>query len=167
MKALHSVIIAILASVALIVLPYSVQAQTQEVRQVIDSFFEGMRLGDSSMIRRTFTDDVILATVFKNKQGEPVLEKEESILPFLKSIGTPHDQPYNEPIWDVVIQIDGNLAHVWCNYAFYLGNTFHHCGVDSFMLFNGKNGWKIFHLTDTRRREDCQVPEEVKNKFSK
>lgn len=149
------------------ILSFSVQAQEQEVRRIVDMFFEGMRLGDSSMIRSTVTRDVSLITVFQNKQGEPVLKKEESIDPFLKSIATPHDQPYNEPIWDVVVQIDGNLAHVWCKYAFYLGNTFHHCGVDSFLLFHGKDGWKIFHLADTRRREDCQVPEEVKNRFSK
>jgi hypothetical protein len=46
------------------------------------------------------------------------------------------------------------------NYAFFAGDTFSHCGVNAFQLFKGADGWKIFHIADTRRREGCEMPEE-------
>src|SRR5688572_18661299 len=145
----------------------TVNGQQKEIRQVIDTFFEGMRTGDSSLIHTTITNDATLVTVTQSKEkGGPVMV-EESVKDFLTAIGTTHDQPYNEPIWNVVIQSDGDIAHVWCDYAFYLGNTFYHCGVDSFLLFKDIGGWKIFHIADTRRRSDCNVPEDVKRRFSK
>ncbi|MFM7855462.1 MAG: hypothetical protein ACKO96_26940, partial [Flammeovirgaceae bacterium] len=64
------------------------------------------------------------------------------------------------------MEVDGRFAQVWCDYAFYVGNKFSHCGVDAFHLFKGSdNVWRIFHLVDTRRREGCAVPESVSSQF--
>jgi hypothetical protein len=41
------------------------------------------------------------------------------------------------------------------NYKFYVGETFSHCGVNSFQLFKDKEGWKIIYLIDTRRKDPC------------
>jgi hypothetical protein len=62
------------------------------------------------------------------------------------------------------IQIDGDFAQAWCDYAFYVGHRFNHCGIDAFHLIREKDGWKIFHLADTRRKEGCHVPEEIQKK---
>ena len=58
------------------------------------------------------------------------------------------------------VHIDGHMATAWTPYAFYLGGDLSHCGVNAFQLFNGKDGWKIIRITDTRRREGCEESEE-------
>ncbi len=93
------------------------------------------------------------------KESQPVL-RTGSIDGFVKGVGTPHEKVWNESIWDSEVRIDGNLAHVWTKYAFYLGEDFSHCGVDAFQLFKDDNGWRIFQLTDTRQFEDCELPPE-------
>jgi hypothetical protein len=53
------------------------------------------------------------------------------------------------------VLIDGNLASVWTDYKFYIGEKFSHCGVNSFQLFKGDDGWKIIYIIDTRRKDNC------------
>lgn len=60
------------------------------------------------------------------------------------------------------MEIDGPLASVWVVYAFYVDDPFSHCGVDAFHLVKLEDSWKIFHLVDTRRKADCEVPDDVK-----
>ncbi len=136
------------------------------VRIPIDNLFAGMAAGDSALARTAFADRVSLATIMKSKDGQSVIRHESSIADFMKAIGSAHAQPFNEPIWDVEIRIDGNFAQVWAKYAFYLGKQFSHCGVDAFHLFKNPQGdWKIFHLADTRQKEGCVIPKEVLEKF--
>jgi hypothetical protein len=135
--------------------------EKQEVEVTVKKLFSGMEKGDSAMVHSVFAEDVTLATIFRNKQNEQVLEKETSILEFLKAVGTPHTEIWFEETWNYKIEVDGDLAQVWCDYAFYLDNKFSHCGVDAFHLFRDKMGWKIFHLSDTRRKNGCLIPEEI------
>ena len=61
---------------------------------------------------------------------------------------------WDERIGDVEVHIDGGLATAWVPYAFYLGEEFSHCGANAVHLARTSEGWKIIHLTDTRR-QDC------------
>ncbi|ELR69626.1 hypothetical protein C900_04851 [Fulvivirga imtechensis AK7] len=133
-----------------------------EVLKVVGQVFDGMRAADSTMVRSAFAKDAELYTIFTDKEGNPVLHK-GSLVNFLNAVGSPHDVVWDEPIWDTEVRIDGNLAQVWTKYAFYAGDKFSHCGVDAFHLFKTLEGWKIFHLTDTRQWQDCEVPEEIKD----
>ena len=84
--------------------------------------------------------------------------KKGNLASFLKAIGTPHDQIWDEKIWNTKIEIDGGIAQVWTDYAFYVGTEFSHCGVDAFHLIKDEEkGWKIVHLMDTRRKEGCEI----------
>lgn len=136
--------------------------QQKEVMEVVTRLFDGMRQADSAKVHSSFRDNVTLYSSFTNKEGKPIMH-EGSLNDFLVSIGTPHVVVYDEPIWDYSVHIDGNLANVWTKYAFYAGEKFSHCGVDAFMLNKDGNGWKIFHLTDTRKRQGCDIPENIKN----
>ncbi len=40
---------------------------------------------------------------------------------FARAVGRPHDQVWNEQIWDVKIMVDGRLATAWMEFAFCLG----------------------------------------------
>lgn len=142
-------------------------AQTAEknaVESVIHRLFMGMEKGDSAMVGSAFQADVAFITIFRDTQNNPQLERENSSREFLKAVGTPHKDVWHEEIWNLSIQVDGDFAQAWCNYAFYLGNKFSHCGVDAFQLYREKTGWKIFQLADTRRKESCEIPETIRMK---
>lgn len=124
-----------------------------------------MELGDSALLRTAFHTDVTLITILE-KEGTFNLKKETSIKGFATAIGTPHPDVWYEPIWDIRTEQDGNFAQVWAKYAFYAGNKFSHCGIDTFQLIRTDKGWKIFYLADTRQRVGCNVPDAIKQKYS-
>lgn len=158
-----------LFSLLVFLLSTNLNAQTadeESVKQVVYQLFEGMRQGDSTMVSAVFTKDAEMHTIFVDKEGAPNLQK-GSLQRFLIAVGTPHESVWDEPIWDIEVQIDGNLAQVWTKYAFYLDDKFSHCGVDAFQLFKGNTGWKIFQLTDTRKKEGCVIPDHIKKKVKK
>ena len=139
--------------------------ERKEIMKPVNLLFEGMKQGDSAMVHRAFHPDAVLHTVLSDpKTNEPRL-RNEVLASFLKSIGTPHKEVYNEMIWGEKIELDGDMAQVWVDYAFYLGTTFSHCGVDAFHLIrNTKGEWLIYSLSDTRRKTGCNVPKEVSDR---
>jgi hypothetical protein len=158
----------ILMLVGLIGLAVVAQGQGEEsqaVMQPIVRLFKGMNLGDSAMVHSAFTQNVTMATIMKDKSGKQIVRRESSLDGFLKAVGTPHTEPWSEPIWDTKIEVDGTFAQVWAQYAFYSGKRFSHCGVDAFHLVKEETGWKIFHLADTRHTTDCKVPASVSDQF--
>lgn len=137
---------------------FSQSKDEKAVREVVDKLFDGMRLADSSAVSVLFHPDVRMMTSYKNESGEAVL-KEGSLEGFLKAIGTPHPEIWNEKIWNTEVRIDDNLAQVWTDYAFFVGDRFSHCGKDAFQLIRGADGfWRIINLIDTRRKEPCNQP---------
>ena len=133
---------------------YCQQTATEAVKQTVNTMFDAMRKGDSTLLRSTFSKDMILQSVLTNKEGKPVLSVEKAD-GFVKAIGTPHALVYDERITFGDIKIDGDLASVWAPYKFYLGDKFSHCGVDAFQLMKTAAGWKIIYIVDTRRKDNC------------
>ncbi len=130
---------------------------SQAVQLAIDKLFDGMREGDSAKVASVFAQEVNMYTSFTDKEGNQRIKK-GALEPFLKAIGTPHDQIWDEKIWNTTITIEGGIAQVWTDYAFFVGTAFSHCGVDAFHLIKDvSNQWKIVHLMDTRRKEDCHL----------
>lgn len=140
-------------------------AEGVAIMQPIVRLFTGMNLGDSAMVHSAFAREVTMATVMKDKSGKQVVRRESSIAGFLKAVGTPHPEPWSEPIWDARIEVDGTFAQVWTQYAFYVGKKFSHCGVDAFQLVSDGKEWKIIHLADTRHTTGCNVPASVSDQF--
>ena len=152
---------ALLVVLSLLCFPSLVVAQTDEegaVLAVVDRLFDSMRAGDSAAFRATLHPEARLVSAMV-REGQPVLQIEESLEGFVTAVGTPHDEVWDERIWDVEIRIDGPLAVLWTEYAFYVGERLSHCGVDAFQLFKGSDGWRIFEIADTRRNEGCEEPE--------
>jgi hypothetical protein len=155
----------LLATAALLaVAPLAAQAQApssdeREVMAVVVRLFDGMRAGDSAMVRSTFDTAATMATAVIRPSGEAMYRFDaDGVTGFANAVGTPHDKVWDEKLWDVKVLIDRNLATVWTKYAFFLGSDFSHCGVDTFTLAKGAQGWKIIFLADTRQREGCQLP---------
>ncbi|WP_462251563.1 nuclear transport factor 2 family protein [Ekhidna sp.] len=138
----------------------SAQDQKDEVMAVINQVFEAMRTNDSTLLKQSFTDNPNTFTAYINQEGKSILATGD-FQRFVNAVGQPKEQVWNEPIWNEKVEIDGNLAQVWVDYAFYIDDQFSHCGVDAFHLINQDGAWKIFHLVDTRRRSDCVIPDDI------
>jgi hypothetical protein len=128
-------------------------AREREVIDVVQRLFDAMRAADSAAARALFEPGTRLQTV-ANRQGVLTIS-EDSLGMFMRAIGTPHAQVYDERIANERVLIDGPYAVAWVDYTFYLGDQKSHCGVDAFQLVRRPAGWRIFGLTDTRRRENC------------
>ena len=124
-----------------------------EVRAAIDRLFDGMRKGDSTMVRSVFHPQARLMSAGV-REGRPVL-RTDSIDAFVRAVGTPRTEVWDERISNVQIQVSGNLASAWMDYAFYRGETVSHCGVNAFHFFRDAGEWRAIQVTDTRRREGC------------
>ena len=120
-----------------------------------------MRLGDSAMVKANFYSPASANTAFINKGGSPEF-RVDNINNWFDAIGKPHDQVWDERIWDYEVRQDLNLATVWVRYAFYLDDEFHHCGVDALQLAHDGSRWRVFHIADTRQVEGCDIPDHIK-----
>jgi hypothetical protein len=162
---LMRVILSVLTLLVLLGVKSFAQSPEDAVRSVIYSVFEAMHKSDTVLLKSAFADEVTMATVAKNKEGK-VLVRREALKSFVKAVGKPQPEPLTEEIWNLKIQFDGDFAQAWCDYALYVGKRFIHCGVDAFQLYRTPDGWKIFHLADTRRNESCNIPEEIQKKYN-
>jgi SnoaL-like domain len=160
---------------AFLLFSFSMSAQSPQeisekdaVIQVIKNLFDAMRASDTVLLRSTFDPQMRLMTTYIDKEGQPKMHT-GSADEFVSSIGRPHDEIYDEKIWNYSVQIDGLLATAWTNYTFYVGEKMSHCGVNAFQLFKSADGWKIIQITDTRNLEGCQSTEnehkETLNRF--
>jgi len=122
------------------------------VKTAIGQLFEGMRKGDSSMVKAVFAPGAVLQTIVTPAGGSAQV-KTAPLQRFLDAVGSPHTDVWDEQIEYGHIAIDGELASVWAPYRFYLGKTYSHCGVNSFQLVKLNGKWKIVYLIDTRRKE--------------
>jgi hypothetical protein len=133
------------------------QSDSAAVMGTIHRLFDGMRAGDSAMVRSTFDARIRLISSGA-RQGKVVTTVESNGDGFVKAVGTPHPDVWDERIRNPRVQIDGALASVWVEYAFFAGTKFSHCGIDHFLLAKDDAGaWKILELSDTRRPTGCEA----------
>lgn len=130
------------------------QTDSEKAKAPILQFFDGMRKGDSTLIKASLAPSAILQTITKNKEGKTVVRSED-IAKFITAVTQPHEAVYDERITFDAIKIDADLATVWTPYQFYVGDKFSHCGVNSFQLVKIEGEWKIQYIIDTRRKEGC------------
>lgn len=136
------------------------QSERAAVKRVVLDLFDAMRSADTIKLKECFySRDIPLFTSFKNQDGNYELKK-GSLTEFIKSVGTPHDEIYDERLGSYSIHIDEGLASMTVDYYFFIGNTFSHCGVDFFEFYKTAEGWKIIFLSDTRRNR-CDIPDET------
>ena len=129
-------------------------SDTAAIKQTINTLFNAMRKGDSTLFRSVFFKSIILQSISNDKNGKPVLST-DSVDGLIKDIGTPHPEVYDERVVFNTIKIDGDFACVWAFAKFYVGAQFDHCGVDAFQLIRTADGWKVFSLVHTTRKDNC------------
>jgi len=132
------------------------QTPEEEVRATIDQLFDGMRAGDSTMVVSVFHEEARMGRAWEEGLGFGDFSN------FIRAVGQPREEVWNEQIWDVEIMVDGRLATAWMEFAFFRGDTLSHCGVNSMMLYRDGDVWKITYLADTNRGLDCDLPENLR-----
>ena len=127
-------------------------AQNSSPKQIIDDFFTAFHAKDTLALKQICHSDIVLRTIANTKEGNKL--ELESFDDFLKSIATiPSNLKVVEKIIDYKVEIDGNLAHVWTPYEFYVNDKLSHFGANAFTLYNDNGKWQIIHLIDTRRKK--------------
>ncbi len=125
----------------------------EAVRRTIDLLFDGMRDGNALKVGSVFADVAVMGRL-RSESGVTTFEF-RPVDAFVAAVGRPHDDVWDERIGAVEIRIDGHLASAWMEYAFYLGDDLHHCGVNSMQLVRLGQSWKIVTLLDTDRGLRC------------
>jgi hypothetical protein len=120
----------------------------------VKSLFDGMKAGDSAKVRAAFHPRASLASVGA-RSGVPTVTF-DSLAQFVRAIGTPHGDAWDERTYEEMVHVDNGMAMVWAPYDFYAGTKYSHCGVDNFQLAKTADGWKIIALVDTRQRTGCK-----------
>ncbi|GAB5400233.1 MAG: hypothetical protein Aureis2KO_18180 [Aureisphaera sp.] len=126
-----------------------------DAKQLIDTFFEGFHKGDTTLMRSTLIKEVPLQTAYTDKEGIAHLSTATLDKLLVGIANRPAEQKWDERLLDYKVSIDGNLAHVWTPYEFWVNDSFSHCGANAFTLAKTEDGWKIIHLIDSRRRSTC------------
>lgn len=101
-------------------------------------------------------EGMVMQTAFTTKDGKNQIVDEQPETFLMAIADRPETQKWEERLLDYMVQIDGNLAHVWTPYEFWFNGTFSHCGANAFTLAKTDDGWKIIHIIDSRRKNDCQ-----------
>jgi hypothetical protein len=91
--------------------PLLAQGAEAEVIAVVNGVFDGMRKVDSAMVRPLFHAKARMITM--DLRSERPARVEESVEGFIKSVGSPRTELYDEQLSNVKTLIDGSLASVW------------------------------------------------------
>jgi hypothetical protein len=136
----------------------SIHAQSNaqdSVKQVINYMFKAMLNADSIGVVNCFTEDALMQTFAKNKEGK-IIVKSNTVLDFALQISKLPKDSADEQIVFESIKIDGPMASVWTPYKLYFNQRFLHCGVNHFVLARLNGVWKIQYIIDTRRKQGCE-----------
>lgn len=146
----------------------SAQAQINrdsiEIRQLVNNVFLSLTKADSTLFSEQFVKDPFLGSAIRSKSGEVKIQH-DLFKAFAKAVGTPRKEQWVEEFWNLDSKVDGVFAQAWCDYAFYVDKKFSHCGIDAFQFLKTDSGWKIYSLIDTRRKDDCVIPDEILKKY--
>lgn len=121
-------------------------------KEVVQQLFDAMEARDALAAKELFVPDAGLFSL--TNTGKAV---KMPLIDFLNAIGSGKTR-WKERMWDQIVQEHGAIAIVWGPYDFHNGDTFSHCGYDSFSLLKTTTGWKITYISDTRETEGCTNP---------
>ncbi len=128
------------------------QPNEKAVLQAAQRLFDGMEKRDSAALRAALLPGVqFVAVVERDGQSTSrVTSAEDFIAAIPKRTAVPRERMQSPEV-----RIDGGIATVWAPYDFHNGESFSHCGVDSFQLVRTETGWKIAGIVYTVRTKGC------------
>jgi ketosteroid isomerase-like protein len=132
----------------------------EAIKKIITTMFDAMRENDAEKLKSVLADEVDSYSIFVNRQTNKPVRSKGDIKKFIEAVGQPKEKnEWDEKIFSWDINVDGNMATAWTDYSFYHKGKRSHCGVNTFTLFNDGESWKIYAISDTRRRSNCKEDE--------
>jgi len=125
------------------------------VETAIMQVFEGMHTANPEMVRAVFAPDARFAII--STGNGPAVIAAQTVDGWIEAIGGSEGR-WDEQVYDLDIDVDGDMASAWVPYTFYLDGAVLHCGINSIELLRDADGWKVTQLSDTRRTENCPDP---------
>ena len=125
----------------------------EQIQWSVDRFIEGINNSDTIALRQVVDPNIGLLTIFND--GKKNIMAAETIEMLFDNVIKPRTEEYREDQESCLIESNGILASVWCDYIFYVDNKILHCGVNAYQLYKTRRGWKIIQITDTRQKHDC------------
>jgi hypothetical protein len=132
-------------------------AVQRQVLATVQRLWDAMHDGDGAGVRSVFAPGARLAGVAV-RAGRRAVEY-TPVADFAEAVAR-GGGGWNERMYDPKVRIDGDIASLWTFYTFHRGDRFSHCGIDSFQLARGPDGWVVTQVSDTRR-QDCAQPSRV------
>lgn len=123
-----------------------------EVLAVVNSFMEGLKNHDAAVLRSHIASNMRLTLLRPDSNGTRIIAMSGE--EFITAVTTNPTPGFEEPIRNVEVRIDGQLASVWAEYQVTINGKLSHCGYDAFHLARMADGWKIVNTADSFRR-DC------------
>ena len=130
---------------------YSQSSENVNIKATIETFFDGFHQKDSLLMRSVLHESFKLESVAlrDNKISKRDLNGKE----FISAVTQRSDSPvWKEKLLSYEINIDDPLANAWVKYEFWIDNKLSHCGVNSIHLLKDGLKWKIFSISDSRRK---------------
>ena len=124
-------------------------APQREALGAVDALFAAMAKHDVDASRRLILPGARFVVVLPD--GAVKIEPDTG---YLDTLGK-HEEAFRERIWDAQVTVQGNLAQVWAPYDFHLDGKLSHCGIDSFSLVRGSDGWRIAGISYTVQKAGC------------
>lgn len=127
----------------------SLMAQEAEIRQSIQTFFEGIHSRDSLKINSVSDENLTLHTIVQSpRRNKLVVTKAADFKKYVATI--PNETKFEERLLSFTIKVDGGMAHVRIPFEFYIDGELKYKGVNSIQLFKDKDVWKIIYYGDSK-----------------
>lgn len=130
-------------------------AEKENVKKVVEGFFEAFHKQDSVAMKTFMADDVVLQTTGRNQEGKTMFRTTPIERLYESIVSIPDSIQFEEKLTSWSIQVDRTMANAWVGYEFWLNGAFSHCGINSFQMVNFDGKWKVIYLIDTRGRAGC------------
>lgn len=123
----------------------------QQIKIVINQFFESLETRDSLLMRQTTMDEAQIWRRYSDENPVSVdLRYSKDDLPKMHTL-----PKVKEVALDFEITERSGIAVAWVPYEFWIEGKFSHCGIDVFTLFDMDGNWKIMSTAYTVEKENC------------
>ena len=150
-----TILVAVAIASLLAATPARAQDDQGAIVAAVTRFLDGIRTRDTSLMRSAVVSGATLMPV----GGPTGLGAPSAIDGIIERTGKGTGPGNDERIESPKVQIDGQLASLWAYFTLTRpGETrIDVCGVNMFLLREGPDGWKIFQIAATSRKEGCRA----------
>ncbi len=133
------------------------QSDSATVVATLDRFLRALYVRDTAAMKAEFDADARMTLLRPDPNGG-VRVVALTADGFVKAATNPNGPALDEPLRNLRVFVDGDLASVWGEYQVRVAGAVSHCGYDAFHLVRRGGVWRILNVSDTFRREGCGAP---------